>query len=297
MLKSAGFDARLTWIGTNRIPYTYEVPTLAVDNHMICTVYQGNTQYILDSTEKYIALGKHAERIQGKEMLIENGDLFIVKKVPVSDYNANLLSRTETLSLEGNTLKGQGEVNFNGESKTQIMYLSSLAKNEDKKKLLHALAVSDFSNIDQVEVKDMPEMDREKPLAVNYTYALNNKVSTFGNDLYVNLDWNQSFGDLKMGDDRETDYYFNRKVKQKTTKKFKVPAGYKVTHVPNNLNTAHKDFSFNVTFKQVGNEVIYTNEVTVTDGLVKKSTFAEWNGSIDQLKEIYNDAVVITKTK
>jgi hypothetical protein len=100
-----------------------------------------------------------------------------------------------------------------------------------------------------------------------------------------------------MDDDRETDYYFNRKVKQKTTKKFKVPAGYRVTHVPNNLNMAHKDFSFNVTFKQVGNEVIYTNEVTVTDGLVKKSTFAEWNGSIDQLKEIYNDAVVITKTK
>jgi transglutaminase-like putative cysteine protease len=297
MLKSAGFDARLTWIGTNRIPYTYEVPTLAVDNHMICTLSMPGQFYILDPTEKFIALGKNAERIQGKEMLIEDGESYIIRKVPVSDYNANLFSRTETVTLDGKTLKGEGEVNFNGESKTQILNLSSYAKIEDKKKFFYALSVPNFSNTDVVELQQLPELDREKPLDIKYTFSLNNKVSNFGDDVYVDLDWNKSFSDLKMEDDRETDYYFHRKLKQKTNKKFKVPAGYKVTHVPDSFEKIHKDFAFKVTFKQVGNEVVYSNEITVTDGIVRKGTFADWNGMIAQLKEIYNDSIVLTKQK
>lgn len=297
MLQSAGFDARLTWIGTNRIPYTYNLPTLAVDNHMICTVEVGLTQYILDPTEKYIALGEHAERIQGKEMLIENGDSFVIRKVPVSDNNVNLHSRIETVSLEGNTLKGQGEAIFNGESKTQILYLSSLAKSEDKKRFLDNLAVPDFTNMDVVELKEQPVMDRDKPLNLKYSYALTNKVSSFGKDLYVDLEWNKSFSDLKLEEDRETDYYFDKKVKQKISKRFKIPAGYAVTHVPANLVKAHKDFSINVSFKQVGAEVVYTSEINVPDGIIHESSFVDWNATIAELNEIHHDSIVITKTK
>jgi hypothetical protein len=36
MLKLAGFDARLAWIGTNDRPYDYSLPSMIVDNHMIC---------------------------------------------------------------------------------------------------------------------------------------------------------------------------------------------------------------------------------------------------------------------
>lgn len=297
MLKVAGFDARLTWIGTNRIPYTYEVPTLAVDNHMICTVYQGDKLLILDPTEKYIALGNHAERIQGKEMLIENGSDFIVKKVPVEDFNKNLVSRLETVLMEGDILKGQGQVNFNGESKTQILYHASLSKLEDRKKLFDHLAVSAFLNADKVELKALPEVDRENPLVLNYNYSLTNKISKFDNDIYINLDWDKPFGDVKIEEERETDYYFNRKVKHKTVKKFKVPAGYKVTHLPKGMSRVHDDFTFNINFKQTGTEVIYSNEITVTDGIVRKDNFDVWNGYILELKDIYNDQIVITKTK
>jgi transglutaminase-like putative cysteine protease len=297
MLKVAGFDARLTWIGTNRIPYTYEVPTLAVDNHMICTVYHGDRLLILDPTEKYIALGNHAERIQGKEMLIENGADFIVKKVPVEDVNKNLVARSETVSMEGEVLKGQGQVSFNGESKTQIFYHASLSKLEDRKKLFDHLAVSGFLNADKVELKALPEVDRENPLVLNYNYTLTNKISKFDKDIYIDIDWDKPFGDVKIEDERETHYYFNRKVKHKTVKKFKVPAGYKVTHLPKGMIRVHEDFTFNINFKQAGNEVIYSNEITVTDGIIRKDNFSIWNGYILELKDIYNDQIVITKTK
>ncbi|HYG00843.1 MAG TPA: transglutaminase domain-containing protein [Chryseosolibacter sp.] len=297
MLKTAGFDARLTWIGTNRIPYNYTVPTLAVDNHMICTVYANGKQYILDPTEKYIALGKHGERIQGKEMLIENGKEYVLSKVPVSDPASNLISRTETLSLEGDILKGKGELQLEGEAKTQILYYSNYVKAEDKRKILDNLVISDHANTDKIEVLNEPPADREKPLHLQYNYSLTNKVSRFGKDVYIDLEWAKAFGDLKLEDDRQSDYYFNRKVKQKTVKKLKVPVGYKVTHLPASLKKAHKEFTFDISFKQVGNEIHYSNEVTITDGLVRKANFKTWNEIIQQLKDVYSDQIVITQSK
>ena len=58
-------DARLTWIGTRSIPYDYTIPSLAVDNHMICTVFLGEEKYFLDATEEYVGFGDYAYRIQG----------------------------------------------------------------------------------------------------------------------------------------------------------------------------------------------------------------------------------------
>jgi len=45
MLSLAGFDARLTWVGTRRIPYDYSTPSLAVDNHMVCSVMLADTGF------------------------------------------------------------------------------------------------------------------------------------------------------------------------------------------------------------------------------------------------------------
>lgn len=295
MLKVAGFDARLTWIGTNRIPYTYDLPSLCVDNHMICTLSLGDKFYILDSTEKYIALGKNAERIQGKEMLIESGDKFIIKKVPISDFASNLVVRNEVITLEGETLKGQGELVLNGEAKKNILYFSTNVKKEDNKKLFDNMAVGEYSSSDKVQVTNEPPVDRDKPLEVKYSYALTNKISSFGKEVYIDVDWNKTFMDLEMDEDRVSDYYFNRKVKQKTSKKLKVPSGYKVTYLPKGMSRKHPDFSFEISFKQVGNEVIYNNEIVVNHGLIKRNNFSVWNECIKELKQTYNDQLVITK--
>lgn len=295
MLKLAGFDARLTWIGTNRIPYNYDIPSLSVDNHMVCTVSLQGQRYVLDATEKYIALGKNAERIQGKEMLIEDGSNFIRNTVPVSNETNNIVDRTEVLVLDDKTLKGEGELLMNGESKKSVLYFSTNVRNEDQKKLFNYLAVAEYLNTDKVEVTQAPDIDRDMPLQMKYQFELGNKISTFNNDIYVDLDWNKTYQNLTIADDRITDYYFNRKVKTKTTKRFRVPTGYTVSHLPGSMNKVFDDFSFLITYRLVDNEVHYTNEITVREGIVKKDRFATWNDCIKQLKEIYSDQIVITK--
>ena len=297
MLKLAGFDARLTWIGTNRIPYNYDLPSLAVDNHMICTVYDGDLKYILDPTEKYIALGSHAERIQGKEMLIEDGEKYIRKMVPVEGVDNNLVARRESLWLDGETIKGNGQLTVNGEAKKSILYISTNSVVKDRERLFNYLAVPEYNNNDLVKVKESSPVDRDRPLTVGYEYALTNHVTRFGNDLYVNIDWSKSYGDLILEDTRKSDYYFGRKVLMKISKNFKIPAGYKVTHLPESLNAKNEDFSFHISFARKGNEIVYTNEISFVDGVIEKEKFDTWNDHINKLKNIYNDQIVLTKTK
>ncbi|HEY0611719.1 MAG TPA: transglutaminase domain-containing protein, partial [Chitinophaga sp.] len=85
LLKALGFDARLCWIGTNHIAYDYTTPSMAVDNHMICAVNFGGKRYFLDATETYIGFDQYAERIQSRQVLIENGPAFILDRIPASD--------------------------------------------------------------------------------------------------------------------------------------------------------------------------------------------------------------------
>lgn len=295
MLKLAGFDARLAWIGTNMIPYRHEIPSLATDNHMICTVFDQGLKYILDPTEKYNTLGRYAERIQGQEMLIENGDTFIRETVPLEQADKNLISRFEEIELAGLLLKGTGNLTVHGEAKKNYLYFSSHSTARDQDKLYNFLAVSNPGSGDQVEITGLPEPDRETPLQLNYEYLLNNKVSKFDSDLYISLDWDKTYGDLVMKDERVTDYYFGRKVLIKTTKKILLPAGYKITHLPEGMAQSHENFSIKVFFNASGNSITYTNEILIPDGLIRKQDFEEWNATVKKLAALYNDQVVISK--
>ena len=46
----------------------------------------GGKRYFLDGTENFIALNDYAQRIQGKQVLIEDGKNYIIDKIP--DFSA-----------------------------------------------------------------------------------------------------------------------------------------------------------------------------------------------------------------
>ena len=114
MLGIAGFDARLTWIGTSDLPYDYTLPSLAVDNHMICTVILNGKRYFLDGTEEYIALNDYAQRIQGKEVLIEDGKNHILDKIPEFPAERNRETISNRMIITENQVTGNAVVEYNG---------------------------------------------------------------------------------------------------------------------------------------------------------------------------------------
>ena len=297
MLKVAGFDARLTWIGTKRIAYDYTLPSIAVANHMICTLLLNNEKYYLDATEKYVPFGKYAERIQGRPVLIENGEKYLLEKIPVAQKEQNEVSYTQKLVIEGESLKGTGKQEYHGERKKQLLYYLNHTAKKNTKELVQLIVDLDSKNCFVDSLKFSDPSQREGSFVVRYQVKLDNMVAKFDNEMYIDLDFYKHFKGLKTDKKRLSSLNLEEKILHKVKVELQLPTGYKVKHLPANLVETHPAFAFNIAFKAEGNKLIYTKELSATDGIIKKADFAAWNSAIDALKKTYNDQIILTKTK
>ena len=112
LLTSQGYDARLCWIGTNHIAYDYSIPSLAVDNHMICALYFKNKLYFLDATETNSGFEEYAERIQGRQVLIENSDKYVLEHVPQTNLHPKYGNRNPGITGGRNFIQRQWHANL-----------------------------------------------------------------------------------------------------------------------------------------------------------------------------------------
>jgi len=294
MLKIAGFDARLTWIGTKRIAYDYSLPTIAADNHMICTVLSENKKYFLDATEKYNPLGKYAERIQNKQVLIENDDDFILDRIPSTTSLDNQETLISTLSIDEEKLKGNIKRTYKGESKTNFLYNINNLKKDEKGKVLEYYIKSDDKNIllRDIEVSDIS--DRDGDLELSYTIEQNNAVSRFENELYIDIDYYKNYQDLNLKE-RKTSFLLPYKIFKKTSTTLKIPEGYTIKELPNNLAVQHKDFEISFNYSSKGDSIIYEKTIDFANAQIEESSFKEWQVFYKKLKDQYQQQIILIK--
>ena len=294
MLKLAGFDARLTWIGTKHISYDYTTPSLAVDNHMICTLFHNGKKYFLDGTEKFNSFGEYAERIQNKEVMIENGDLFIIEKVPNSKSDFNKERYSASLSIEDDKLKGSAERNYLGESRAQFLYSYNTSRIDKKDEALEKYLSANDKNIQIENITTSDLNNRDIPLQLRFGIAIENKVSKFDDDIYVDLEYLNNYKNFELKD-RKTDFEFDYKRNQEVVISLKIPAGYKVAQIPENLIVKEKNYDIAITFEQKPNEIIYKKTFNFNNGVIKSSEISQWNSVVKKLSGIYNKQIILSK--
>jgi transglutaminase-like putative cysteine protease len=295
MLKLAGFDARLTWIGTKAIRYDYTLPSLAVDNHMICTVILGDKKYFLDATEDYNPLGEYAERIQNRPVLIEDGEKYILDKVPAADKTKDLEKYNYTAKINGEIFEGSGKVTLHGETKKDFLYLYNHTQNDKKKDYLSSF-INDGKTSYQVSGINMGDMnERSGPFDIEFNFSIANSISKFNNEMYIDIDPSKDFKNGSVLADRQSDIDFGEKIFKKTSIELVIPADYKVAELPENLSIAEKDFSFSISYKQEGDKIIYSKEISVDKGIISKSEFEKWNAGIKKLTKAYESQITLKK--
>lgn len=294
MLKLAGFDARLTWIGTKHISYDYTTPSLAVDNHMICTLFHNGKKYFLDGTEKFNSFGEYAERIQNKEVMIENGDIFIIDKVPNAKSDFNKERYTASLSIEDDKLKGLAQRNYLGESRSLFLYSYNMSKSDKKEEALEKYLSANDKNIEIENIKTSDLNNRDIPLQLNFGIAIDNKVSRFDNDIYVDLEYLNDYKNFDLKD-RKTNFEFDYKRNHEAVISLKIPDGYKVSQIPENLLVKEKDYDIAITFEQNQGEIIYKKTFNFNNGVIKSSEISQWNSVVKKLSGIYNKQIILSK--
>lgn len=294
MLKLAGFDARLTWIGTKHISYDYTTPSLAVDNHMICTLFHNGKKYFLDGTEKFNSFGEYAERIQNKEVMIENGDVFIIDKVPSAKSDFNKERYTASLSIEDDKLKGLAERNYLGESRSLFLYSYNMSKSDKKEEALEKYLSANDKNIEIENIQTSDLNNRDIPLQLNFGIAIDNKVSRFDNDIYVDLEYLNDYKNFDLKD-RKTNFEFDYKRNHEAVISLKIPDGYKVSQIPENLLVKEKDYDIAITFEENQGEIIYKKTFNFNNGVIKSSEISQWNSVVKKLSGIYNKQIILSK--
>ncbi|UII25742.1 transglutaminase domain-containing protein [Fulvivirga maritima] len=294
MLRLVGYDARLTWIGTNKIPYTYDIPSLAVDNHMVCTVLLNGNRYILDATEKYNPMNFNAERIQGKEVLIENGDNYLRDKVaeqPLEDY---LEEKNWEYTIIDGSLQGKGTTDIRGEYQKILMNYIFTADKADQDELLKVI-VSGSSEPDDFKIANYNEINRNTPIHIEYNMNLADQVSSFGSELYLDLDFSDDYKNLEIEEERKIPYAFTSKRYSRTHAKVLLPAGYKVNHLPDAISIDSDYFSFNARYEEKEDGLYYFKEIKLLKTVLPTNEFGQWNASIKDLNKFYNDLIILTR--
>jgi hypothetical protein len=145
------------------------------------------------------------------------------------------------------------------------------------------MAVSDINQIDG---------DQTIKFQLDYTGA----VASFGDELYVDIDYNKIFGQSTIDTaGRKYDYRFHYKYNYITEIDLEIPAGYKIPHLPRDMEYRHPNFHFTISYKVTGNTIQYRKQLKVLNTLLKKEAFAEWNKAVAALSEKYLDQIILVK--
>ncbi len=294
MLLEAGFDARLVWIGTKRIAYDYSTPSLSVDNHMICALVKDGKTTFLDATEKFNPFGEYAHRIQGKQALIENGDDFILKTVPNKNVSFNNEIINYNFTLENEDLVGNSRKEYHGERRTDFLYNISNTKNDKKEESLKKYLNHDNINL-KVSNIDTSDLDnRDASLKISYDLTIKNAVSSFDNEIYVNLDFDKELASYNFKE-RKLDFVFSSKKMLESTTNLTIPNNYKISKLPEDILITSKNYDLSVRFSQQANIISYKKEFSIKNAVIETSDFEEWNDFNTKLNKIYNEQIILIK--
>lgn len=296
MLKLAGLEAHMTWIGTRHIPYDYTLPSLAVDNHCISTVIVGGKEYYLDGTEKYIPFGEYAWRIQGKEVLIGKGDKYDVKKVPLMDKDKNKILTQTTFQLKDNILKGHVKVTLSGEERTGFHQFYHELPNDDKKKMIDRYLEFGNRNLVVSNVKTSDLNNREIPVTIEGDIDLSNYIITEDKEVYAGIDFfPENLRGIIPDKDRQQDYALHSAHVMQDETELILPAGYKVVSFPVAINEKSNDYEVQGSYTVKDNKVTFKKTLSFNTGRIRKADFENWKAFTKKLKDFNSNLILIQK--
>jgi hypothetical protein len=137
-------------------------------------------------------------------------------------------------------------------------------------------------------------LDRDAQINITYDIAIKNAVSAFENSIYINMDIDKELSTFEFKK-RKTDYVFNFKKDLQSTVSLEFPAGYRVSHLPQNIAISSKNYDLSVAFSVQNNTVLYKKLFKIRNAKIETSDLEEWNNFITQLNTIYNDQIILTK--
>ncbi|MEI7596324.1 MAG: DUF3857 domain-containing protein [Bacteroidota bacterium] len=296
LLNIAKITAYYTWIGTRELPYRYkEIPTSMVDNHMIATYIENGKYYYLDATNPYIPLGLPSSFIQGKEAMIRlNEEKYEIKEVPEIQAEVNSYSDSVNITIDQGKVVGKGLLKLNGYYFSGMKQTSERIKDsEDKSKFMKSYLEKGNNKyiLDNYKINTS-----NSDININYEFNIADYVKANDNELYINLNLSQPFGDYEyFKDDRKLDYEFSFKSLLQISTVFAIPESYELSYLPKNVKFENPNFTYYINYEVKDKQIIYHYAFKTDTMLLTPELFSIWNKMLKQIRSDYKEAIVLKK--
>ena len=297
MLEIAGLQGNLTWIGTRKIPYTYEeVPTPAVDNHMILSYENKNNTYYLDATGRYIQIEYPSSFIQGKEALIANGNNFKVKKIPVVPAHLNKVVDTTYIQISNRDIIGTSNSTFSGYIKNNLFYnLENTRKEADIKELYNKRFLKGSNKFLIKSYKEENKFSYDKDFSVSYNFSIQDYVQNIGSEIFINPHFNKIVSSVKTKEDRKYDIEFDYKRQFSHTNIIEIPDGYEVSYIPTSVSFTNDLISVNLSYSTDKNKIVCKQDVVFNFIKLNKEQQQKVNTFVEKTEKASKEIIILKK--
>lgn len=296
MLIAVGFDARLVWIGTDNVGATWsEVPTLASGNHMICAVVKGDSILYLDGTASYLPVGIYHSSIQGREAMIENGDSYLLKTVPVQSPNKNLDRTVATYRIENNDLVGEISRTLKGIDKMAVCATYHDVDASNQADLLSKIVVYPKVNVNVSNANIKGCSTQSDSVQISAQVGEIDACNIVNGKIYVDLmplrSHSLNIYDLKT---RKRDIslpYCNRCENEVL---IEIPEGYKVQSLPEKYEVNNEWFSASIVYDMKDEFIKCSAYVELKDITIAHSDASTWNKLVREFNQKNREQIVLT---
>jgi len=280
------------------LPYRYEeIPTPVVDNHMILTyIDKNNKYYYLDATGPNVIFGFPSSFIQGKEAMISKGDDYEIRVVPTILADMNQQNDSINISIDENTIKGEGKIRLLGYFFTTFRNRTSKIL-EEKKLAKFMNGYLERGNNKFIVQKAQQKINEEDGYVdVNYDFTIGNYISRGNNQIFINMNIFKSMLNKKIKEDRVFPMKFEMSNSYKYYLKLKIPEGYKVEHLPKNVSLENEIYKLTINYTKEGDNFLVYELYSHYDTLqLNKEDFDKFNEFIVSVSKNFREVVILKK--
>lgn len=298
LLNTSGLKAYFTWIGTRSIPYTYtDVPLPITDNHMISAVKIDGSWIFLDATDPNCIFGFPTSGIQDKQALISiSPEKYELVKVPVMAASKNVIVDSTFLTIENKLLKGFASVDYLGYMGSDVYTSLIYNKGDDERVYARRRMAKGSNKFFMHDYKISFPDPVNKTAKIQSDFEIPDYAKSIDDEIYINLNLEKLFNYTPIDTAKrkmaiENDYLIN--IRQ--VHLLKMPAGYGVEHIPQNVSVSNDLVDFSIEYKQTRDEVIATQFYVIKKLYIEPADFDKWNDAIAKVAPAYKEEIVLKK--
>lgn len=297
MLSVAGIEAHHCWIGTKSLPYDYSIPSLGVDNHMICAISLNNQIYFLDATDKSTRWNEPSGHIQGKSALIDMNGAPKVQKVPVLGHDQNNIFVQATVKLEeGPFAEVSGSVIFEGNYYNKYRNWLKHVSITDADAVAQFLVRNYFEDF-VMKGNNVTIEDLGGSIKLTFNGLLTGAHFKNSEGYFIMPPVGQNVADFLKGENEvypvylENEFTLNYKIKYLGGQSLRLSDGVY------NVNGVYRDgeSAFNIKCSQSGEAISFESQVVVNTGVVTSDKLLEWNQYLLELRGGLYSALKLNK--